>query len=59
MKRIVGAVAFAESSADDAEVAAVAIAEARADGVEEFVDGCAGHEVRECLATGREVTALA
>src|ERR1700732_4593889 len=56
---VVGAVAFAPSGTDDAEVAAVAIAKAGADGVEEFVDGGAGHQVGERLAARGEVSALA
>jgi hypothetical protein len=49
---VIGAIAFSPSSADDAEVAAVAIAETRSDGVEKFVDGGASHEVRQGLAAG-------
>jgi hypothetical protein len=56
---VVSAVTLAPSRPDDAQVTAVAIAEAGADGVEEFVDGGAGHQVREGLAAGGEISALA
>src|SRR5579863_5791251 len=56
---VVGAVAFSPSGADDAEVAAIAITEAWADGVEKFVDGGAGHEVSKRLTAGGEISALA
>src|SRR5579863_7666725 len=58
-ERVIGAVAFAPPSADNAQVAAITIAEARSDGVEELVDGGAGHEVSERLTAGGKVSALA
>src|SRR5579863_5542122 len=56
---VVGAVAFSPSSAHDAEVAAIAIAKTGADGVEEFVDGSASHQICERLAAGGKISALA
>ena len=56
---VVGAVAFSPSGANDAEVSAVAIAETRADGVKQFVDGGAGHQICERLTTSGEISAFA
>jgi hypothetical protein len=56
---VVGAVTLAPSGANDAEVAAVAIAKARTDNIKQFVNRCAGHEVSERLTTGSKISALA
>jgi len=56
---VVGSITFAESSTNDAEVATVAIAKAGTDGVEQFVDSGTGHELRESVTAGGEISALA
>jgi hypothetical protein len=56
---VVGSVAFSPAGTDDAKVAAVAIAEAWSDGVKQFVDGGAGHQVRQGLTASGEISALA
>src|SRR5579863_9869853 len=56
---VIGAVAFAPSGADNAQVAAITIAEARSDGVKQFVDCGAGHEVSQGLTARGEIPALA
>src|SRR5271168_3334937 len=56
---IVGTVALAPARANDAQVAAITVPEARADGVEKLVHGGTGHQVRERLTARVEVTALA
>ena len=52
------AIAFTPSQLHDAEVATLAIAKTGADGVEQFVDGCAGHQIGEGLAAGGEIATL-
>src|SRR6202041_487927 len=56
---LVGSVAFVPVSADDARVAAVAIAETRADRVEQLDQGFIGHEVSASQAASGEVAAFA
>src|SRR4029077_19148881 len=55
----VGAIALLPASADNAQVTAFAIAEARTNSVEELVHGGAGHEVGVCLPARRKVATLA
>jgi hypothetical protein len=56
---VVGAIAFAPSGADDAQVAPVTITEARADRVKQLVHGSAGHHVSKRLTTSRKIPAFA
>src|SRR2546423_629173 len=55
----VSAIAFLPIGANNAGVAAVAIAKARADGIEQLVHGLFGHQVSRCLPAGGEISALA
>src|SRR6516225_7751543 len=56
---LVGAVTLIPGRTDDAGVSAVAVAEARSDGVEQLHDGLAGHQVGSGLTTRGKITALA
>src|SRR5579864_4108400 len=58
-KSLVGSVALVPPGADDARVAAVAVAETGANGVEQLHDGFVGHQVTAGLTARSQITALA
>src|SRR5215469_6726517 len=58
-ERFVGAVASLPGSTNDAQISAVAIAEARSHVIEQFGNGIACHQIRRSLTAGRKITTLA
>src|SRR6266851_259787 len=56
---LVGAIALLPSGADNARIAPGAVAKARPNGIEQFVHGFIGHEIRSRLAARRKISALA
>src|SRR5262249_17926706 len=56
---LISAIALLPCGADDARIAAVAVAKARTDGVEKLLQRFVGHDVGCGLAAGGEVSALA
>ena len=56
---LLGAVALPPRGANDARIAAFAIAEARSHGIEKFGDRFSGHQIRSCLTARCQIALLA